>query len=118
MSAKLDQPVDCRVNIRGEVADRGRSGPRGFVRVLSIAQSPEINPEQSGRLQLAEWMTSSRTRSPPACMVNRVWYHLFGRGIVDTVDNFGALGEQPSHPELLDYLAVQFVEDGWSHEAD
>ena len=103
-----NRPANVQVNIRGEVTDLGPEVPRGFVRVLTYPQSPEVNPEQSGRLQLAMWMTSKQNPLTARVMANRVWYHLFGRGIVDTVDNFGALGGQPSHPELLDYLAVRF----------
>ena len=70
----------------------------------------------SGRpVALAQQMTDPAiTPFVPRVMVNRVWHHLFGRGIVASVDNFGVLGEKPTHPELLDYLADQFVKDGWS----
>lgn len=107
-------PEDCRIHIRGEVSELGEVVPRGYVRVLTFPQSPEVNPKQSGRLQLAMWMTSRQNPLTARVMANRIWYHLFGRGIVPTVDNFGALGEPPSHPELLDYLAIQFMEQGWS----
>jgi hypothetical protein len=107
-------PEDCRINIRGEVTDLGDSVPRGFVRVLTFPNSPDVNPKQSGRLQLAMWLTSKNNPLTARVMANRVWYHLFGRGIVPTVDNFGALGELPSHPALLDYLAVRFMDNGWS----
>jgi len=107
-------PEDCRIHIRGEVTELGDVVPRGYVRVLTYPQSPEVNPKQSGRLQLAMWMTSRQNPLTARVMVNRIWYHLFGRGIVPTVDNFGALGEPPSHPELLDYLALSFMEQGWS----
>ena len=73
-----------------------------------------MNPEQSGRLDLAQWLTSPRNPLTPRVIVNRVWQHLFGQGIVTTVDNFGVTGDRPSHPELLDYLASQFIRDGWS----
>ena len=56
----------------------------------------------------------SRNPLTPRVIVNRVWYHLFGRGIVSTVDNFGTTGDQPSNPELLDHLATRFIRDGWS----
>ena len=107
-------PEDCRINIRGEVNDLGDSVPRGYVRVLTFPQSPDVVPDQSGRLQLAMWLTSENNPLTARVAANRVWYHLFGRGIVSTVDNFGALGERPTHPELLDYLAVQFMQQGWS----
>jgi hypothetical protein len=73
-----------------------------------------VNPSQSGRLELAQWLTSPRNPITPRVIVNRGWLHLFGRGIVSTVDNFGVTGDRPSHPELLDYLASQFIPGGWS----
>lgn len=107
-------PEDCRIHIRGEVTELGDLVPRGYVRVLTYPQSPNVNPKQSGRLQLAMWMTSRQNPLTARVMANRIWQHLFGRGIVPTVDNFGALGEPPSHPELLDYLALEFMDQGWS----
>ena len=68
----------------------------------------------SGRLQLAEKLTNPKNPFPSRVMVNRVWHHLFGRGIVPSVDNFGVLGQAPTHPELLDHLALEFIADGWS----
>ena len=106
--------MNCRVNIRGEVKDLGPEVTRGYVSVLTVGQSPNINMSQSGRLQLAVWMTNKTNPLTARVMVNRVWYHLFGAGIVGTVDNFGALSEPPTHPELLDYLANRFSEQGWS----
>ena len=73
-----------------------------------------MNPQQSGRLELAEWLTSPQNPLTPRVIVNRVWHHLFGEGLVSTVDNFGVTGDVPSHPELLDHLAGRFVRDGWS----
>jgi Protein of unknown function (DUF1553)/Protein of unknown function (DUF1549)/Planctomycete cytochrome C len=107
-------PANCRINIRGEVTDLGDMVPRGFVKVLTYPTSPEVQPAQSGRLQLAMWMTSKSNPLTARVMANRVWYHLFGRGIVGTVDNFGALGEQPTNQPLLDYLAVRFMDGNWS----
>jgi Protein of unknown function (DUF1553)/Protein of unknown function (DUF1549) len=107
-------PEDCRINIRGEVNDLGDSVPRGFVKVLTLPNSPDVNMKQSGRLQLAAWMTSKNNPLTARVMANRVWFHLFGRGIVPTVDNFGALGEPPTNQPLLDYLAVRFMDGGWS----
>src|SRR5436305_11564499 len=68
----------------------------------------------SGRLELAEQIAVARNPLTARVMVNRVWHHLFGAGLVRTVDDFGHVGELPSHPELLDYLAARFVADGWS----
>ncbi len=108
------RPGNVNVNIRGEVTDLGPEVPRGFVRVLTYAQSPDVNLKQSGRLQLAMWMTNKQNPLTARVMANRVWFHLFGRGIVNTVDNFGALGEAPSNQPLLDYLAIRFVQNEWS----
>ncbi|MEX2175504.1 MAG: PSD1 and planctomycete cytochrome C domain-containing protein [Pirellulaceae bacterium] len=111
---EASSPGDCRVNIRGEVNDLGPEVPRGYVRVLTYPQTPDVVPTQSGRLQLAMWLTSENNPLTARVMANRVWYHLFGRGIVETVDNFGALGELPTNQPLLDYLAVRFMQEGWS----
>src|SRR5690606_14961427 len=67
-----------------------------------------------GRLQLANKLTDPRNPFPSRVMVNRIWHHMFGRGIVPSVDNFGVLGQPPTHPELLDHLAIEFMADGWS----
>ena len=68
----------------------------------------------SGRRELADWLASPSNPLTARVIVNRVWLHLFGRGLVPTPDNFGAAGARPSHPELLDTLAVEFMNDGWS----
>lgn len=73
-----------------------------------------MNPAQSGRLELAQWLSSEKNPLASRVIVNRVWSHLFGQGIVSTVDNFGVNGDVPSHPELLDHLAGTFIADGWS----
>jgi hypothetical protein len=88
--------------------------PRGFLSLLSVEGAPKINPEQSGRLELAKWLTSPKNPLALRVIVNRVWHHLFGAGIVSSVDNFGVTGAPPSHPELLDHLAARFVADGRS----
>ena len=104
--------ADTRVLIRGELDQPGESAPRGFVQVLTNGPAPSISPAQSGRRELADWLVTNPLTA--RVMVNRVWASLFGQGLVRTADNFGANGEKPSHPELLDALAVQFVRDGWS----
>lgn len=105
---------DTQVRIRGEAELQGPTVPRGFLSVLEIPDQPKINPQQSGRLELAHWLTSDQNPLAQRVIVNRVWKHLFQQGIVATVDNFGTTGDRPSHPELLDHLAKQFVDGGWS----
>jgi len=87
--------------------------PRGTLQVLT-KKPLRIPAGTSGRLELAEWIASPDNPLTARVMVNRVWLHLFGRGLVPTADNFGAAGQPPSHPELLDYLAITFMENGWS----
>ena len=107
-------PADCKLCIRGDSTNRADAVPRGLVSVATIGEMPKINPKHSGRLELANWMASPNNPLTARVAVNRIWQHIFGRGLVASVDNFGELGERPSHPELLDQLALQFVRDGWS----
>jgi hypothetical protein len=97
---------------RGEIDKPGESVPRGVVQVVTTS-IPEIR-QGSGRLELADWLASPENPLTARVMVNRIWLHLFGRGLVPTPDNFGAAGQPPSHPELLDHLAVTFMDNGWS----
>jgi hypothetical protein len=106
--------VDERVFIRGSAKAPGEVAPRRFLEALAGAEPLPIK-NGSGRLELARQITDpSLNPLLPRVMVNRVWHHLFGRGIVASVDNFGVMGEVPTHPELLDFLAEQFVQEGWS----
>jgi hypothetical protein len=109
-----DRPGDCRVNLHGDHDNLGAAVPRGPISLIKVPGVPTIKPDESGRLQFATWLASPENPLTARVMVNRVWHHLFGQGLVRTVDNFGSTGEAPSHPELLDYLAKQFVKDGWS----
>ncbi len=108
------EPLNIRVHLRGDVDTLGATIERGYLTALPINQAPRPKMEQSGRLQLAEWLTHEENPLAARVMVNRIWHHLFGEGIVRTVDNFGSSGEAPSHPELLDYLALRFQANGWS----
>jgi hypothetical protein len=105
---------DTALRIRGEAEKLGPLVPRGFLSILDIPNPPKINPKQSGRVELAAWLTNPHNPLTPRVMVNRVWHHLFGQGLVSSVDNFGVTGDVPSHPNLLEYLAARFVADGWS----
>jgi hypothetical protein len=106
--------ADTEVRIRGEAEKLGPVVPRGFLTTFDVPGAAKVNPKQSGRLELALWLTSPKNPLTPRVAVNRVWQRLFGAGIVNTVDNFGVTGGKPSHPELLDHLADRFVADGWS----
>jgi cytochrome c553 len=112
----VPRPADCPVYLHGETDKRGDVVPRGVIHLLDSGQQNTltIGPSESGRLELARWLTGSTNPLTARVMVNRIWHHLFGQGLVRTVDNFGTTGEAPSHPELLDYLSARFVRDGWS----
>ena len=107
------KPTDLNVFVRGDVNNKGPVAPRRFLRVLCDGE-PKRFTHGSGRLDLAEAITDPHNPLTARVIVNRVWAQHFGRGIVGTPSNFGQLGERPTHPELLDDLAVRFVEAGWS----
>ena len=112
MGVKDAKVVDSPMYERGELAQPREVIPRRFPKLFGIEMS--VPKHQSGRLELAKWLTSRQNPLTARVMVNRVWRHLFGAGLVRTMDDFGATGEAPSHPELLDYLAVRFMDGGWS----
>ncbi|MGE3806457.1 MAG: DUF1549 domain-containing protein, partial [Gemmataceae bacterium] len=99
------QPRNSRIHIRGDVHNLGAEVERGFISVALYGDRPEISKTESGRLELAQWLGSKANPLTARVMVNRVWQHLLGAGLVPSVDNFGIRGERPSHPELLDLLA-------------
>ena len=105
---------DCNICIRGEPDKLGPKVPRGFLSVASFDEAPSIPAGESGRLELARWVADARNPLTARVYVNRVWHHLLGAGLVRSVDNFGSLGDRPTHPELLDQLAVEFVSHNWS----
>jgi Protein of unknown function (DUF1553)/Protein of unknown function (DUF1549)/Planctomycete cytochrome C len=109
-----DKIADAPLLERGEVSKAGKPVPRGFPRVVSETDAPKIAAGHSGRLELARWLTHPDNPLTARVMVNRVWRHLLGAGIVRSVDNFGTTGDRPTHPELLDNLAVRFTANGWS----
>ena len=106
-----ETPTNARITIRGDALNLGAEVPRSVPTVLPVAD--EIPETASGRLELARSLVHPDNPIAARVFVNRVWHHLFGRGLVRTVDNFGARGEVPSHPELLDTLAQRFVDRGW-----
>jgi len=108
-----DQAVDAKLLVRGEIDQAADRIPRGFPSVL-VRQQPKIRQGSSGRLELARWIGSEQNTLAARVMVNRIWMHLIGAGIVRSTENFGVTGEPPSHPELLDYLALRFIDSGWS----
>ncbi|MFQ5731290.1 MAG: PSD1 and planctomycete cytochrome C domain-containing protein [Planctomycetaceae bacterium] len=99
---------------RGDVSRPAKPVPRRFPEVIRLSGDYRMTGDRSGRLQLARWLTHPGHPLTGRVFVNRVWHHLFGSGLVRTVDNFGSTGERPSHPRLLDHLATRFVNDGWS----
>src|SRR5581483_1061754 len=101
------------VFVRGDFLKPGPQAPRRYLEVLSNA-AHDVTESGSGRLELAEAIASPHNPLTARVIVNRVWHHLFGAGLVRTVDDFGRVGKLPSHPELLDFLADRFVADGWS----
>jgi Protein of unknown function (DUF1553)/Protein of unknown function (DUF1549)/Planctomycete cytochrome C len=104
---------DVRIHHRGRYDRLGDLVPRRFPEILAGKDQKPIT-SGSGRLQLAEWLTRPEHPLTARVMVNRIWQYHFGEGIVRTPSNFGKLGERPTHPELLDYLAHEFVLSGWS----
>jgi hypothetical protein len=116
LMAVLDnpKPSDTEIRLRGEPDDRGDSVARGFLTVASGFNPPKVEGSQSGRLELAQWIADPKNPLTARVAVNRFWQHLFGKGIVSDVNNFGVNGELPTHPELLDHLAANFMDNGWS----
>ena len=111
--ADTKEPRDMPQHRRGDPYNLGEIVPRHFLSVLG-KPDPAALKTGSGRLDLANAVASEENPLTARVMVNRIWHHHFGAGLVRTLSNFGAAGDRPSHPELLDYLAIQFVENGWS----
>jgi hypothetical protein len=110
----FDTIADSPLFFRGEMSDpRGRV-PRGIPAFLVTGRTSSMPRNESGRLELADWIASARNPLTARVMANRIWSWLFGQGIVASVDNFGTMGESPSNQQLLDYLACQLIENGWS----
>jgi hypothetical protein len=106
--------TDAPVHVRGSVHTLGEVVPRGFLQVVPPYQTQPLPANESGRRELAQWIASPENPITARVMANRIWHWLIGEGLVRTVDNFGTTGEAPSHPELLDHLAMRFMAEGWS----
>ncbi len=105
--------ADAKIQKKGDPHNLGETVPRGFLQILGGEKVPTTE-QGSGRAELAQWLTKEKNPLTARVMVNRLWQNHFGRGIVRTGNDFGARGEAPTHPELLDYLATQFKQSGWS----
>ena len=114
MGVTDDEIVDVAIHLRGDTQKLGDVVRRRTPGSITGANSPEFPEKSSGRQQLAQWLMDPQHPLTARVLVNRVWRWHFGRGLVRTTDNFGLLGEAPSHPELLDWLAQRFIADGWS----
>ena len=111
----IDAPADGPIFKRGNFLAPGPLVPRGFLSAVPTSQSHAVTPSHSGRLQLAEWLTDPANPLTARVLANRLWHHLFGKGLVRSVDYFGVHGERPSHPPLLDFLALHLRQDDrWS----
>jgi hypothetical protein len=111
--AEAEKPHNVKIAIRGDVSNPGEEAPRRFLAVLTEGE-PKPFLHGSGRMELADAIASPANPLTARVMVNRIWSEHFGEGIVRSLSNFGQLGDRPSHPELLDYLASRFIESGWS----
>ena len=106
--------TDSPLFARGEPDKPGEKVPRGFVSALSTGAAPVIPAKTSGRRELAEWIVAPENPLTARVLANRVWHWLFGRGIVESVDNFGTSGQPPTNAALLDHLALGLRDGGWS----
>ncbi len=106
--------TDTTIRVRGVEERHGPIAPRALLSLVKFDGQPQIPQDHSGRLELAQYISSPKNPLTPRVYANRVWQHLFSTGIVSTVDNFGSMGDQPSNAELLDYLAQDFIRQGWS----
>lgn len=114
MGAAEGTIADTKIHVRGSHLTLGREVHRGVPEVICGEEELAIGENESGRLQLARWLTSRNNPLTARVAANRLWRWHFGQGLVPSTDNFGQLGEPPTHPELLDWLAAELMENGWS----
>ena len=112
-SVREGDAADSAIHLRGNPETKGPVVPRHFLSTITPATKVKIEGG-SGRLELANWLTQDDHPLTPRVIVNRIWAQHFGRGIVESLDNFGRQGKRPTHPELLDWLTQTFVDEGWS----
>ena len=117
MGVTEDATTDTKVHLRGNYMTLGKSVPRRVLPVIAGLEQAPMPAKQSGRLELARWIAGADNPLTARVIANRLWRWHFGRGLVPTPDNFGILGERPTHPALLDYLALRLVEGDWSLKA-
>ena len=114
MAVSEGEIQNCALRVAGDPFEEGNTPKRGVLEIPGLPSLPKIEAKESGRYQLAQWLSQPTHPLTSRVMANRIWAHLFGKGIVSTPDNFGISGEKPLQPELLDHLAIRFVETGWS----
>jgi hypothetical protein len=105
---------DSALFTRGDSAKPGEKVPRGFIGIATGPKAPSIPATESGRRELADWLVARDNPLTARVFVNRVWHWVFGRGLVPSVDNFGTMGQMPANQPLLDHLALEFEQNGWS----
>src|SRR5581483_11802570 len=105
--------ANARIHRKGDPKNLGEEVPRGFLTILGGQQVPKDH-QGSGRELLADWIADAKNPLTARVLVNRIWLWHFGKGLVQTPNDFGARGKAPTHPELLDWLAARFVAGGWS----
>lgn len=114
MGVQDQQISNLKVHIRGSHLNLGQEVPRRVPQMFVSTEVPKFPADQSGRLQLASWLTAADHPLTSRVITNRIWRWHFGRGIVSATDNFGHLGDAPSHPQLLDHLALELIDHQWS----